>query len=219
MNRYQAEKELTEAGIFFQSKGWVPATAGNFSARIHENFLITRSGVRKGSIHSSDLILIDAQGNIIPDDAPHPVTLPVKTSAETLLHLEIYRLYPDAVSVLHIHSPHGTALSKYISENGADCVVLKNYELLKALGDNITHEKEEFIPVFPNSQDMQELSKKINKKITELENSGRRIHAYLLEGHGLYTWGRSIEEAVRHTEALEFMFECEVLYLSMKVNR
>jgi methylthioribulose-1-phosphate dehydratase len=29
----------------------------------------------------------------------------------------------------------------------------------------------------------------------------------LLRGHGLYTWGRTIEEAERHVEALEFLLE------------
>ncbi len=220
MNRYQAEKDLVAAGAFFHSKGWVPATAGNFSSRLNEHFLITRSGVHKGTIHTADLILIDENGVIVPDEVPHPPGTPVpKTSAETLLHLEIYQLYPEACSVLHIHSPQGTALSKVLAENGSDTLVLRNYELLKALGDNQTHEKEEYLPVFPNSQNMKELSAVINRRITALEKEGRKLHAYLLEGHGLYTWGRSIEEAVRHTEALEFMFESEVLYLCMKGNK
>jgi ribulose-5-phosphate 4-epimerase/fuculose-1-phosphate aldolase len=32
-------------------------------------------------------------------------------------------------------------------------------------------------------------------------------HAVLLRRHGLYTWGASIADAVRHVEALEFLFE------------
>jgi ribulose-5-phosphate 4-epimerase/fuculose-1-phosphate aldolase len=31
----------------------------------------------------------------------------------------------------------------------------------------------------------------------------------LLRGHGLYAWGRDLEEAQRHTEALEFLLEVE----------
>jgi len=62
---------------------------------------------------------------------------------------------------------------------------------------------------------MNHLSGIINKRFKELKAEGKyNLHAYLLEGHGLYTWGRSVEEALRHTEALEFMFECEVLELS-----
>ena len=32
-------------------------------------------------------------------------------------------------------------------------------------------------------------------------------HAFLLERHGLYTWGATLAEAERHVEILEFLFE------------
>jgi methylthioribulose-1-phosphate dehydratase len=32
-------------------------------------------------------------------------------------------------------------------------------------------------------------------------------HAVLLRRHGLYTWGKSLADAVRHVEILEFLFE------------
>ena len=33
------------------------------------------------------------------------------------------------------------------------------------------------------------------------------IYGFLLAGHGLYTWGKTIAEAKRHIEVLEFLFE------------
>jgi methylthioribulose-1-phosphate dehydratase len=32
-------------------------------------------------------------------------------------------------------------------------------------------------------------------------------HGFLLRRHGLYTWGATLPEAVRHVEALEFLLE------------
>ena len=32
--------------------------------------------------------------------------------------------------------------------------------------------------------------------------------AYLIRGHGVYTWGKTITDTRRHIEALEFLFEC-----------
>jgi methylthioribulose-1-phosphate dehydratase len=32
-------------------------------------------------------------------------------------------------------------------------------------------------------------------------------HAILIAGHGMYTWGRSIDDAERHVEILEFLLE------------
>jgi methylthioribulose-1-phosphate dehydratase len=33
------------------------------------------------------------------------------------------------------------------------------------------------------------------------------IHGFLLRGHGLYTWGVSLEEAIHNVEILEFLME------------
>jgi methylthioribulose-1-phosphate dehydratase len=36
------------------------------------------------------------------------------------------------------------------------------------------------------------------------------IHAYIIAGHGFYTWGPSVTETLRYLEALEFLFDCEI---------
>jgi methylthioribulose-1-phosphate dehydratase len=33
-------------------------------------------------------------------------------------------------------------------------------------------------------------------------------HGFLLAGHGLYTWGATVSEALRHAEAFDFLFSC-----------
>jgi methylthioribulose-1-phosphate dehydratase len=33
---------------------------------------------------------------------------------------------------------------------------------------------------------------------------------YLIEGHGLYAWGRDVAETQRHVEAFEFLLDCEL---------
>ena len=37
-----------------------------------------------------------------------------------------------------------------------------------------------------------------------------RAPGYLIRGHGLYTWGRDVAEALRHLEAFDFLFTCEL---------
>jgi methylthioribulose-1-phosphate dehydratase len=32
-------------------------------------------------------------------------------------------------------------------------------------------------------------------------------HGFLIRRHGLYTWGRDVDEARRHVEVLEFLLE------------
>ena len=36
------------------------------------------------------------------------------------------------------------------------------------------------------------------------------LWGYLIDGHGLYAWGRDMAEARRHLDAFEFLFACEL---------
>ena len=38
----------------------------------------------------------------------------------------------------------------------------------------------------------------------------QKLWGYLIDGHGLYAWGRDMAEARRHLEAFEFLFHCEL---------
>jgi len=56
--------QLIDAGQFIDSKGWVPATSGNFSARLPDGTIaITVSGKHKGRLQLDDIMLIDADAN------------------------------------------------------------------------------------------------------------------------------------------------------------
>ena len=50
-NFYCSAQQLIEAGRFINSQGWVPATSGNFSARLADGSIaITVSGRHKGHL-------------------------------------------------------------------------------------------------------------------------------------------------------------------------
>jgi methylthioribulose-1-phosphate dehydratase len=104
--------------------------------------------------------------------------------------------------VLHVHAPATTVVSLV----GRDAMTLSGYEMLKALAGVTTHNHVETIPVVPNDQDTARLAEIAD----DFLDRSPRAHAYLIAGHGIYTWGRSVAEARRHVEALEFLFECEL---------
>jgi methylthioribulose-1-phosphate dehydratase len=83
---------------------------------------------------------------------------------------------------------------------------LHGWELQKAITGHTTHDSGLDIPVFPNSQDMRDIEARVDAWL----DAGKPLHAYLIDGHGLYTWGRSMAEARRHLEALEFLLACEL---------
>ena len=61
------------------------------------------------------------------------------------------------------------------------------------------------VPVFPNTQHMPELAAWVDAKLDE-----QCMWGYLIDGHGLYAWGRDMAEARRHLEAFEFLLGCEL---------
>lgn len=186
---------LIGAGRFFHSRGWVPASAGNFSFRVDAHTIaVTVSGRHKGELTADDFMRVDLQGRAL--DAGRTA------SAETLLHCQIYRHFAETGAVFHVHSPAATVLSRR-----CDNLRLEGYELLKILDGIHTHETAVDVPVFENDQDIARLAEVVQAHM----NTGGARHAYLIRGHGVYAWGRTVEQARHRVEALEFLFECELL--------
>lgn len=188
-------RELVEAGRVLYEKGMVPATSGNFSARISEDrFAITVSGKHKGQLTVTDIMQIDAQGHSLDGRRP---------SAETALHIQIYRRFPEAGVVLHHHSLYATLLSQ-ISTNEVN---FTGYELLKAFPDTDTHQTTIRVPVFENNQNITALVDEVDNYM----DSNSPVYGYLIRGHGLYTWGDTIENVLKYVEAYEFLCNCELM--------
>ena len=188
---------IAEAARELAAFGWTPATSSNFSMRIDDDLAaITISGRDKGRLGRDDIMLIDMDGKAVGSDH--------RPSAETGLHTQVYRRYPHANVVLHTHSRTQSVASRLFASEGR--VRLEGWELQKAIAGYTTHESVLDIPVFPNTQQMPELEAQVDAWI----DSGRPLYAYLIDGHGIYTWGRDMAETRRHLEALEFLLGCEL---------
>jgi methylthioribulose-1-phosphate dehydratase len=198
----QSEVEaLCATAHWCYTRGWVPATSGNFSVRTGQHIMITPSGLDKGTLTARDLLEIDAEGRVVAGYGKSAAT--GKPSAETALHTVIYRERPAVNAILHVHTIWNTLLSGRFVESGY--VAIEGYELLKGLAGVKTHEYVEKVPIIDNSQNYFELSGKLADALSGFPET----HGVLLSRHGLYTWGESVAEARRHLEALEFLFEAE----------
>ncbi|WP_255448547.1 methylthioribulose 1-phosphate dehydratase [Telmatospirillum sp. J64-1] len=190
----EAARAIVAAGRYFGERDMVPATSGNFSMRLDEHrAAITRSGVDKGELVEADILEAQIEG-----------PLPRNSSAETPLHLAVYRACPQVGAVLHTHSTAATLLSLRHEKAGA--VVFEGYEMQKAISGQTTHEAALALPVFPNSQDIPALAEEI-AGTGAFEGPAR---GFLLAGHGLYAWGATMAEARRHVVAYEFLLNCEL---------
>jgi methylthioribulose-1-phosphate dehydratase len=89
--------------------------------------------------------------------------------------------------------------------------------MLKGLAGITTHDCEICVPIFDNTQDIPALAAQMRAKL-DSDPAGMR-HAFLIRGHGLYTWGRDLAEARRHVEILEFLFEVTGRRLALDAAR
>ncbi len=182
--------------------GWTPATSSNFSMRLDDRHAaITVSGRNKTQLTEADIMVVDFDG--------HPVATELRPSAETLLHTQLYRRFADVGCVLHTHSLVQTVASRLFAPQGH--VRFEDYELQKAFAGNTTHDASMDVPVFANTQDMTELAAKVEAAL-----NAQPMWGYLIEGHGVYAWGRDMPEARRHLEAFEFLLACELKMMELK---
>ena len=188
--------QLVAACHWIGARGWAPATGGNMSVRQDGEFcLLSESGKDKGVLTRNDFIQVAIADNSVPSGR--------KPSAETGLHTLIYRLFPEAGAVLHTHTVNSTVLSRI--EKGT-ALELQGYEMQKTLSGQTSHLDSVPIALFDNDQDIEALAERIEQFAAEHPLR----YGFLLRGHGLTCWGRDVNEAKRHLEGLEFLFQCEL---------
>jgi methylthioribulose-1-phosphate dehydratase len=205
-------RALQQVGAFFYQRGWSVGTSSNYSVLLSRDpfrLLITASGKDKGQLQPHDFVVVDESGQVVEGAANN--ASPAKPSAETLLHVVAAQL-PGVGAVLHTHSVWATMLSDlYHHERG---VVLEGYEMLKGLSGIRTHEHRHRVEFFENTQDIPKLAVTVRERLDDPDNSLQ--YGFLLRRHGLYTWGRDLDEARRHIEILEFLFETFGRTLSLR---
>ena len=198
---HQQALVLCAIGQECYQRGWSPATSSNYSVRLNaDTCALTSSGKHKGRLKPEDILVVDMQGKALTNGKP---------SAETLLHTQLYQHAANIGAVLHTHSPASVLISRLL--NNENALVLENWELLKALSGITTHAVRIEIPIFENDQDIASLAQKVAAHMAT-----QPIHAYLIRGHGIYTWGENMDECFRHLEALECLMGYELALRGVK---
>ncbi len=196
LTREHLSLEIIEAGRFLYGRGWSPATSSNYSTRLSASeALLTVSGKHKGQLGLDDVLATDMAGNSLEPGK--------KPSAETLLHTQLYNWRPEIGAVLHTHSVNATVLSRLTP---GDSITFEDYELQKAFSGVSTHASRVRVPIFENDQDIPRLAGNVQPWL----DAHPDCVGYLIRGHGLYTWGPCMSDALRQIEAFEFLFECEL---------
>jgi L-ribulose-5-phosphate 4-epimerase len=167
----------------------VKFTWGNVSEKDDETgyVVIKPSGVNYTDLTVDNMVVLTLDGKIIEGK--------FNPSSDTKTHLEVYKAYPEVKGICHVHSTYATAFAqaglpiKALGTTHADyffgdvmCArVLTKVELEE------DYEKNTGILIVESFK---------NKNI--LANPG-----ILLEGHGVFTFGKSADESVHNAVVLE----------------
>ena len=94
--RQEAARAVLETAQAMYAKALVEGTAGNVSGRVGDGtFCLTPSSLGYEAMRTSDLIFVDAGGDVVAGDG-HP-------SSEKALHLACYRQWSEVGGVVHCH--------------------------------------------------------------------------------------------------------------------
>ena len=185
-------------------KGWMEGTAGNLSLRNDGGLYITASGCPKGSLSDRDILCIPlSESGSVEWGERRP-------SAETSVHRVLYSLFPETRAVLHVH----TVEAALVSDLSGPELDLPPLEVLKGLGiaDPSTRPA---LPVFENDLLVTDIAEKIR---TRLPDPRYPLPALLIRHHGTTVWGRTLEDALRHLELVEFCFRVLVMKKSLDLK-
>ncbi len=190
LNEREARKQIVEIGKRLYDKGLISATDGNLSIKLGNRIITTPSGVSKGFIDESDLVIVDENGSKITGRG--------KPSTELQMHLTAYRNRPDIKAVVHAHPPKCLAFI-IAGESLSQCVIP---EVIVSIGAIPTANY-----ATPSTED---LAKSIIEPI-------KKSDVIMLDRHGSLTVGDDIFSAYYKLEKMEHAAEV-MLYAKLLGN-
>jgi methylthioribulose-1-phosphate dehydratase len=196
-NRSELSRPMIDAARAFYHHGWLMGTSGNLSVRwpMEEAFLISASGKDKGTLSEEDFLVCDFEGRPAEQTLHRP-------SAETLVHCEIYRRFPQVGAVFHVHQLHAALCSardrSYGETNFADLEMIKGLDIWEE-GAQIA------VPILDNLHDIPALARSVGEYL-DSSRFDARIPAVNIYNHGIYAWGSSPAAAKRHVETLGYLY-------------
>ncbi len=155
-------------------------TGGNVSARDPESGLVVikPSGIRYEGLTPENMVVVDLDGKIVEGD--------YKPSSDTASHCYIYRQRPDLNGVVHTHSRYATAFAAV--GQPIPCV-------LTAIAD-------EFGGPIPCGGFALIGGEAIGEEVVKCLQ-GSNSPAVLLQNHGVFTVGKTVEAAVKAAVMVE----------------
>jgi L-fuculose-phosphate aldolase len=184
LGEQEARVAIVDAGRRLYERRILASIEGNLSIRLEADRIVaTPSGLNKGFMQPSDMVVTDLDGN--PEGEGKP-------SSEMPMHLAIYKVRPDLQAIVHAHPTVATGYA--VAGRQLPPAVLA--EIVATLG---------CIPIAPyGTPSTDELAEAVVGPI-------RTYDALLLANHGALTAGDSLDEAEERMYQLEHFAEISLV--------
>ncbi|MGH9251154.1 MAG: class II aldolase/adducin family protein [Acidimicrobiales bacterium] len=172
-HRVHLKQRMAAAFRLFDRFGFNEGVAGHLTGRDPEHpdlFWVNPLGMSFGQIRTSDLILVNREGEVVEGDWP------VNTAAFAI-HSQIHEARPDVNAAAHTHSPYGRAFSTL----GKPLAPLTQ-DACAFYGDHTVFDEYTGVVL-----DVEE-----GKRIAHALGGAK---ACILRNHGLLTVGQTVDEA------------------------
>ena len=189
---WEARVDLAAAYRLVALYGWDDLIFTHLSARVpgpEHHFLINPYDMMFDEITASSLVKIDVEGKPV-GEAPHPVN-----PAGFTIHSAIHMAREDATAVMHLHTPHGQAVS------AMEFGLLPHTQTSMIAGHDVAYHDYEGI-----ATDLEERERLV-------EDIGDK-NAMILRNHGTLAVGSSVASCFLRLYFLERACEAQVLMLS-----
>ena len=189
----------------FYQLGWVSGTGGGISIRQGTSLYMAPSGVQKERIRPEDVFELDA--TVLDRCAVVRGPADLRVSECQPLFYNAFR-DRDAGAVIHSHSLWAVLATRLAVQSGrageGDVIaqfVARGLEMQKGLRGKGCFD-EVSIPIIANTPREAQLTESMAFAMRAHED----VDAVLVEGHGVYVWGRSWVEAKTQAECLDYLF-------------
>ncbi|MEM9733690.1 MAG: 3-oxo-tetronate 4-phosphate decarboxylase [Pseudomonadota bacterium] len=193
-NVYELRLQMADLCASLFQRGFSVGTAGNVSARIGDDILMTPTNSSLGGIDPDRIAKLDRKGNHLSGDKP---------TKESFLHLAFYETRPQCGAVVHLHSTYATALSCLEDTDPHDCIPpLTPYVVMRV---GTVRMVPYVMPGDPRAGDL----------IRDLRGESAAV---LLSNHGPVVTGKDLFSAVCAAEELEETAKLLLLTRTMKTR-
>ena len=199
----ELKKQVYEANMLLPKHGLVTFTWGNVSAIDRESglFVIKPSGVEYDQLKPEDMVVVDLQGNKVEGE--------YNPSSDTATHVVLYNRFKDIKGVVHTHSSWATSWAQ--AGRDIPCYGTTHADYIYGAVPcvrNLT--KEEIEEAYEYNTGVL-----IADHFEENKLDYVATPAVLCKNHGVFTWGKSANDAVHNAvvveECAKMAARCELL--------